>query len=302
MEKAKDSENTKKKELVKNQSSSKLSMHNKEQSEESSAESDEEEELAERGRQDQSDLPPEYWQIQKLVKYLKGGNQTATIIALCSMRDFNLAQEACQFAIRDVGGLEVLINLLDTEDIKCKIGSLQILKEISKNPYIRRSIADLGGLQTMVKILTEQDKDLRCLAAETIANVAKFKRARKVVRQNNGIRMLVGLLESVKANLQHAANDHKGIKTPGHHSYSQSELAKDIEIARCGASALWSLSKSKKNKHEMRRSGVIPLLASLLKSPHESICIPVVGTLQECASEVGLNFKLAYSKKFVKKF
>jgi len=51
----------------------------------------------------------------------QGGNQTATIIALCSMRDFNLAQETCQLAIRDVGGLEVLINLLDTEEIKCKV-------------------------------------------------------------------------------------------------------------------------------------------------------------------------------------
>ena len=124
----------------------------------------------------------------------------------------------------------------------------------------------------MVKILTEPDKDLKCLAAETIANVAKFKRARKVVRQNNGIKRLVALLDSVR--------------TIPHHSYSQAELNKDIEVARCGALALWSLSKSKKNKHEMRRSGVIPLLASLLKSPHESMCIPVVGTLQECASEV----------------
>jgi hypothetical protein len=52
---------------------------------------------------------------------IQGGNQTATIIALCSMRDFNLAQETCQLAIRDVGGLEVLINLLDTEEIKCKV-------------------------------------------------------------------------------------------------------------------------------------------------------------------------------------
>lgn len=53
----------------------------------------------------------------------QGGNQTATVIALCSMRDFNLAQETCQLAIRDVGGLEVLINLLDTEEIKCKVSS-----------------------------------------------------------------------------------------------------------------------------------------------------------------------------------
>lgn len=43
------------------------------------------------------------------------------MIALCSMRDFNLAQETCQLAIRDVGGLEVLINLLDTDEVKCKV-------------------------------------------------------------------------------------------------------------------------------------------------------------------------------------
>ena len=120
-EKQRDSEGDLSKKNRKILNSSKSNFQYKETSGESSPETDEEDELADRGRQDQSDLPSEYWQIQKLVKYLKGGNQTATIIALCSMRDFNLSQEACQFAIRDVGGLEVLINLLDTEDIKCKV-------------------------------------------------------------------------------------------------------------------------------------------------------------------------------------
>ena len=91
------------------------------ESEASSEESDEEEEGQDRRQDAGSDLPSEYWQIQKLVKYLKGGNQTATIIALCSMRDFNLEMETCQLAIRDVGGLEVLINLLDTDENKCKV-------------------------------------------------------------------------------------------------------------------------------------------------------------------------------------
>lgn len=61
---------------------------------------------------------------------------------------------------------------------------------------------------------------------------------------------------------------------------------KDIEIARCGALALWSCSKSTKNKEAIRKAGGIPLLAQLLKSPHVSMLTPVVGTLQECASEV----------------
>nr|XP_039263732.1 armadillo repeat-containing protein 4-like [Styela clava] len=238
----------------------------------SSEESEEEDEAQDRRQEAGTDLPSEYWQIQKLVKYLKGGNQTATIIALCAMRDFNLSQETCQLAIRDVGGLEVLINLLDTEESKCKIGSLKILKEISRNVQIRRAIADLGGLQTMVKILKESNKDLKCLAAETIANVAKFKRARRTVRQHGGINKLVGLLDyKPTAPLQ------------GHQT--QNVSAKDIEVARCGALALWSCSKSTKNKHAIRKAGGIPLLAHLLKTLHEDMLIPVVGTLQECASE-----------------
>ena len=40
------------------------------------------------------------------------------------MRDFNLEQETCQLAIRDVGGLEVLINLLETKELKCQVNDV----------------------------------------------------------------------------------------------------------------------------------------------------------------------------------
>ncbi|XP_045441845.1 outer dynein arm-docking complex subunit 2 [Pipistrellus kuhlii] len=238
---------------------------------ESSSESEEDEEPPDHRQEANADLPSEYWQIQKLVKYLKGGNQTATVIALCSMKDFNLAQETCQLAIRDVGGLEVLINLLDTDEVKCKIGSLKILKEISHNPQIRRNIVDLGGLPIMVNILDSPHKSLKCLAAETIANVAKFRRARWAVRHHGGITKLVALLDCAQNSAEPA----------------QSSLydARDVEVARCGALALWSCSKSYANKEAIRKAGGIPLLARLLKTSHENMLIPVVGTLQECASE-----------------
>ena len=148
---------------------------------ESSTDDESEEEYPERRNESTTDLPSEYWQIQKLVKYLKGGNQTATVIALCSMRDFNLKLETCQMAIKDVGGLELLINLICTDDVKCKIGALKILKEISENAHIRLSIVDLGGLEELVKILDDGAMELKCLAAETIANVAQFRRARRQV-------------------------------------------------------------------------------------------------------------------------
>ncbi|XP_041817870.1 outer dynein arm-docking complex subunit 2 [Chelmon rostratus] len=235
---------------------------------ESSSESEEEEEQPERRPESNTDLPPEYWQIQKLVKYLKGGNQTATVLTLCAMTDFNLMQETCQLAIRDVGGLEVLINLLDTDEVKCKIGSLKILRKISHNVQIRRTIIDMGGLQSIMKILDSPVKDLKALAAETIANVARFRRARRTVRQYGGIKKLVKLLDCVPNLVNLTANQEK-----------------DVEVARCGALALWSCSKSTKNKEAIRKAGGIPLLGRLLKSPRESMLIPVVGTLQECASE-----------------
>ncbi|VDL87989.1 unnamed protein product, partial [Schistocephalus solidus] len=91
-----------------------------------------------------ADLPAEYWQIGKLVKYLKGGNQTSTIISLCALRDMPLRTEVCQLAVRDVGGVDVLINLLETDEVRCKLGALKILKEISHNPALRRAISDRG--------------------------------------------------------------------------------------------------------------------------------------------------------------
>lgn len=45
------------------------------------------------------------------------------MLTLCAMMDFNLMQETCQLAIWDVGGLEVLINLLDTDEVKCKVSN-----------------------------------------------------------------------------------------------------------------------------------------------------------------------------------
>ncbi|NXL75566.1 ARMC4 protein, partial [Leptocoma aspasia] len=231
---------------------------------ESSSETDEDEQPVRR-HEGNTDLSAEYWGIQKLAKYVKGGDPTATVIALCSMRDFNLSEETCQLAIKDTGCLEVLINLLDTEEIKCQTGSLKILKEISQNILIRHAIADLGGLEIMVKILDSPDTNLKCLAAETIANVARFKRARKTVRQHGGIKKLIELLESI--------------------SVGSSSQGKDTETARCGALALWSCSKSTKNKKAIRKAGGIPLLARWLKCSDTNILIPIVGTLQECASE-----------------
>ena len=49
------------------------------------------------------------------------GNQTASVIALCGLRDLNLSAEVSQMAIRDINGLTLLVNLLRTSDERCKV-------------------------------------------------------------------------------------------------------------------------------------------------------------------------------------
>ncbi|VDP89204.1 unnamed protein product [Echinostoma caproni] len=72
----------------------------------SESESGEEDDVPERRTDASSDLPSEYWQIGKMVKYLK---------------DMPLKTEVCQLAVRDVGGIDVLINLLETDEVRCKV-------------------------------------------------------------------------------------------------------------------------------------------------------------------------------------
>jgi hypothetical protein len=64
------------------------------------------------------------------------------------------------------------------------------------------------------------------------------------------------------------------------------EDKEEVHVARAGAKALWSISQSKKNRDAMRKAGCVRLLARLLQSVHEDVVVPVMGMLQQCASEV----------------
>ena len=143
----------------------------------------------------QMDLPPEFWQAQKVIRYLRIGNQTATVISLCNLADFDLSQECIQVAIMDAGGIEVLTNLLETDETKCKIGSLMVLSKIAIHSGVRKSITNMGGVELTIETMEHPNQRLQLLATETIANLAKYKKARSLVRGYGGIQKLIMLLD-----------------------------------------------------------------------------------------------------------
>lgn len=89
----------------------------------------------------------------------------------------------------------MLVNLLESIDTKCRLGSLHILATISANIDIRKAIVDLDGIPLLVQILSEPAIDLKTMAAGTISHVAKVRLARKLVRKCGGIPKLVDLLD-----------------------------------------------------------------------------------------------------------
>uniref|UniRef100_A0A3Q2Z6V9 Outer dynein arm docking complex subunit 2 n=1 Tax=Hippocampus comes TaxID=109280 RepID=A0A3Q2Z6V9_HIPCM len=237
---------------------------------ETSSESDQsyEEEEQPARRQRNTDYPSEYWQIQKLVKYLRAGDQTATLLTLYALMDYDLTHETYHLAMQDSGGLKVLTNILHLDEVNLQLGSLQILRDISHNAQTRRAIVDNGGLRSIVNVLDSRNKDVKALAAETIANLTSFRRARRTVRKYNGISKLAKLLD--------CAPDLANV---------DAKQEKDVEVARFGVLALWSCSRSPKNKEAIHKAGGVPLLGRLLKSPQMNMLIPVVGILQNCADE-----------------
>lgn len=96
-----------------------------------------------------------------------------------------------QRSIFRIGGLEILVNLLETNDIQCQKGSLTILLSLSAFNEMRHHLIDLGIVTPLIDLLKHPAKDIQILATETLANIAMKRKARKQFRIRGGIPLIV---------------------------------------------------------------------------------------------------------------
>ncbi|XP_028392957.1 armadillo repeat-containing protein 4-like [Dendronephthya gigantea] len=257
---------------------------------ESSTESeDEDDRKMDRNSTPTGELTSEYWQIQKLIKFVKIGNQTATLIALCALNDFDMRSEACQMAVRDVNGLLVLTNMLRTDHDKCKIATMKLLDPLTeKSKYNRRELIRFGAMHSLIEhIATSDNRDVVGWAATIIANMSQSSLARNILKHHDGIRKLVNLLD-YKENDQVRVSYQKRI----YYTLSNETLAKNLQVARSATRALWSCCRdSQRCRVAVLKTGGVPYLANLVTLEDEDILVPVTGLIQECCIEK--NFRLA---------
>ena len=78
--------------------------------------------------------------------------------------------------------------------------------------------------------MRDRSDEVRCLAAETLGKCAEYSRCRRAVRQYGGIPWLVAMLPITDFDAQ-------------------------LNLAHSAADALWSISRSRKNKVAIRNAG-----------------------------------------------
>ncbi|XP_050525154.1 armadillo repeat-containing protein gudu-like isoform X2 [Daktulosphaira vitifoliae] len=211
--------------------------------------------------------------IQRLIKYIRVGNQTATAIALAALGDYDLGDETIQSIVISFGGTDLLINLLETDHNECRHGALAILHEMSFLLGTRRNLTNLGAIPILVNLLSDRSSDIQILAAETLANIAMIRKGRKFIRKAGGIKLMVKYMD-VQDHILKTDND---LLLPA----QQKSLTL---LCKC-SQAIWFISKSDKNKDAMRYSGIIPVMAKLLNSIHKNVVSSIMGVIVNCATQ-----------------
>lgn len=227
------------------------------------------------------DLPPEYWAIQKLFRYVKSGNKITTMVSLCCLRDFDLSLQIHQMAIRDIGGIDILVNLLDSNYIKCRLCALHLLEICSSNIDVRKYIVDLHIVPCLVQLMRHPAIDLKIVAANVMRNVAKVRSARTEFRKLHAIPVLIDLLDIRIETIKKPEN-----------KLTDNEI-EQMHLANAVCKALTELFVSQRNREIGRRYGLVPLVANILKSSDDKMIIAILALCQRCSVDVFFQLGLS---------
>ncbi|CAB3976879.1 Armadillo repeat-containing 4 [Paramuricea clavata] len=111
----------------------------------------------------------------------KIGNPTATVLALCALKKLEIQKPASNEIIRHLDGISLFLNILDTDNRRCR----------------------RNGIQQLVSILSEDDKVVVSLACDVLSLMAKHSNVRVVANKMNIVKKLMSVFKAcVKKALQ----------------------------------------------------------------------------------------------------
>ena len=96
-----------------------------------------------------------------------------------------------QQALENSEAIDVLVNVLEADDHKCKVAALRLLQQLVTVQHFQRLLVLKSGIATIVRLLSESERDVRCLAAITLANAVNNHRSRMLTRKAGAVPLLV---------------------------------------------------------------------------------------------------------------
>lgn len=133
--------------------------------------------------------------------------------------------------VREAGGIEALVAMLDSADTDDKINALSALANLCVDRSCCDQFVDSGGISRLVPLLGETDGAVLLAATLAVANVAAWVPCRELLRQAGAVPLLVKVL-------------------------GNAEFSTDLQ----NCSALYSLATNPLCHQEMRQCGILPLL------------------------------------------
>jgi len=228
------------------------------------------------------------WDLKRVIRSLRSGNQTATLISLCALQDYDLQNPITLGFLCSEGILATLCNILETSDDRCVVGALQVLCVMTSSAAgVRKSMSEQGVLKQLVNHLENQSLEIKHWTSELVGNMSTSGTVRRLFRKKGGIVKLVALLKT-----------DPNARIPGKPDKGEGKLT--IQNA---ATTLEKLTKSQKGRRAVRLAGFFPLILDLLALDHVPISVPVFGILANCLVEKSWGHSLAtdtYVEQMVK--
>lgn len=226
------------------------------------------------------DVPIEYWTIQKLVKFMKIGNQVVTNACLCCIRDYDLTKQLNQRAIFSIGGLETLVNLCKSNDLVCRFGALYVLREMSTNIDMRRYMIDMNIIESLCKIITEPLHDIKCLAIDILGILANIKPARQIIHKSDVVNKIIDGLNFDRTLLKKSTEE----MTPKEVVF--------IDLAVSASKALSTILTSMSILSDAKKGGLILSISELLKTVHVPLIRAVLRLCSVCSHDIVIQLGL----------
>jgi len=182
--------------------------------------------------------------VPHLLQTLRNSNSKDEIVeTIEELRSISRGDDAGKEQIGAEGGIEVILELLQSNDLDIQQNAAKLLRSISVNEKNQEKIAQAGGIPLLVQMLScKDDPTLKLACTATLWNLSVNDLNKQKIADDGGIPVLIRVLKSNDPKLQNEA-----------------------------VGALRNLSFLEENKKIIGREGAIPVLVSLLRSSNERI-------------------------------